>query len=250
MGGIWLSAVGLAAAAELAERARLVSDPAAETAAREAGSRLLERAEQTAVRGRPRTGRMGPEGVAWLARAHAEWSRVTGGSDPELWRRAVDAFTEATRGVDGYERARCRWRLAEALLGTGDRAGAAEQAALAAATAEAIGALPLHRAVAELVARGRLDVLDARLPRARTTPASALTARELQVLGLLAEGLTNREAGRRLFVSEKTVSVHVSNLLAKLGVRSRTEAVTVAHQRGLLADAVAAAAVSPPAARR
>ncbi|MFZ5871653.1 MAG: helix-turn-helix domain-containing protein, partial [Actinomycetota bacterium] len=105
--------------------------------------------------------------------------------------------------------------------------------------------------VAALVARGRLDLLDPSLPRDRLTEVPSLTPRELQVLGLLADGLTNREVGARLFVSEKTVSVHVSNLLAKLGARGRTEAVTIAHRNGLLAEAVAAArAVSPTAARR
>ncbi len=61
-----------------------------------------------------------------------------------------------------------------------------------------------------------------------------MTGREREVLGLVAEGLTNREVGKRLFISEKTVSVHLSNLMAKLNVSSRTEAVTVAHRRGLL----------------
>ena len=61
-----------------------------------------------------------------------------------------------------------------------------------------------------------------------------LTAREAEVLGLVAQGLTNRQIGERLFVSDKTVSVHVSNVLAKLGVSGRAEAVSVAHQRGLL----------------
>ena len=61
-----------------------------------------------------------------------------------------------------------------------------------------------------------------------------LTAREREVLTLVAEGLTNREVGRRLHISEKTASVHLSNLMAKLDVSSRTEAVTVARRRGLL----------------
>ncbi len=62
-----------------------------------------------------------------------------------------------------------------------------------------------------------------------------LTPRERQVLGLVAEGLTNRQVGARLYISEKTASVHLSNLMAKLGASSRTEAVTIAHRKGLLA---------------
>ena len=61
-----------------------------------------------------------------------------------------------------------------------------------------------------------------------------LTRREQEVLALVAEGLTNREIGARLFISEKTASVHLSNVMTKLNVSSRTEAVTVAHRRGLL----------------
>ena len=62
-----------------------------------------------------------------------------------------------------------------------------------------------------------------------------LTAREREVLALLAEGRTNREIGEALFMAEKTASVHVSRILAKLDVRSRTEAAAVAHRLGLAA---------------
>ena len=61
-----------------------------------------------------------------------------------------------------------------------------------------------------------------------------LTDREEEVLLLVAQGLTNRQIGERLFISAKTVSVHVSNVLAKLGASGRAEAVSLAHQRGLL----------------
>ena len=72
------------------------------------------------------------------------------------------------------------------------------------------------------------------LPGVRLAGADVLTAREAEVLGLVAQGLANRQIGERLFVSDKTVSVHVSNVLAKLGVSGRAETVSVAHQRGLL----------------
>jgi DNA-binding CsgD family transcriptional regulator len=64
-----------------------------------------------------------------------------------------------------------------------------------------------------------------------------LTAREREVLALVAQGRSNREIGLVLFISPKTVSVHVSNLLAKLSAAGRTEAVAVARRRGLLPDA-------------
>lgn len=64
---------------------------------------------------------------------------------------------------------------------------------------------------------------------------AALTARERDVLRLLARGRSNRQIGEELFISGKTASVHVSNILAKLGAASRTEAVAVAYRRGLIA---------------
>ncbi|MDE3129798.1 MAG: response regulator transcription factor, partial [Acidobacteriota bacterium] len=57
-----------------------------------------------------------------------------------------------------------------------------------------------------------------------------LTPRELQVLALLAQGATNRQIGASLYMAEKTASVHVSRILAKLDVRSRTQAAAVAHR--------------------
>ena len=90
-----------------------------------------------------------------------------------------------------------------------------------------MGAAPLQRAVAATMSR-------ARLAGAAATVDAVLTGREQEVLALVAEGMTNREIGKRLFISEKTASVHLSNLMAKLNVSSRTEAVTVAQRRGLL----------------
>ena len=145
---------------------------------------------------------------------------------PELWRAAVDAFGFG----HVYEEARSRRRLAEALLADGDRAGAAEQAALAHEVAVRLGAVPLRTAVEALARRGRLDVGGVRA----TEPGAVLTPREAEVLRLLAQGRTNRQVGAELYISEKTASVHVSNILAKLGANGRTEAVAIAAQRGLL----------------
>ncbi|MGH2802391.1 MAG: response regulator transcription factor, partial [Thermoleophilaceae bacterium] len=87
-----------------------------------------------------------------------------------------------------------------------------------------------------LAARARLRVEDAQPP----APAAAsdedpfgLTAREREVLALVAAGATNRQVGEELHMAEKTASVHVSRILAKLDVRSRTEAAAVAHRHGL-----------------
>ena len=226
LGAIWLSAMGLAAAGDLAEHARLVRDEAALTDALDAGTRLLAHARDVAREGSPRGGVMGPEGRAWLSRAEAEYSRIAGAADVELWQRTVDEFGYGNR----YEQARSRWWLAEALLAADQRDAAAAEARAAHTVAVELGARPLQRAVEALARRGRLDT-------GITAPESTgggLTPREHEVLVLLAEGLTNRQIGQRLYIAEKTASVHVSNILAKLGANGRTEAVTIAHRRGLL----------------
>jgi DNA-binding CsgD family transcriptional regulator len=226
LGGIWLSALGLAALADRAEGERLRGEDAAVAATVRRGAGLIERARETARRGRPRHGKIGPEGRGWLARAEAEWSRLEGPSDPEKWRVALDIFDYGYP----YEQARCRWRLAEALLGADRRKEASAEVAAAYEVAVRLGAVPLREALEALARRGRLE---AGLPvpvRADQT----LTARERDVLALLARGRTNRQIGRTLFISEKTASVHVSNILGKLGASGRTEAVAIASRRGLV----------------
>lgn len=127
-----------------------------------------------------------------------------------------------------YELARCRRRLAEALLAAGRREEAAEQAHAARDTAVRLGAVPLREALDTLVRRGRL----AKAPAAGEI--ADLTARESEVLRLLGRGRTNRQIGEELYISGKTASVHVSNILAKLGAASRTEAVGIAYREGLI----------------
>jgi NarL family two-component system response regulator LiaR len=65
-------------------------------------------------------------------------------------------------------------------------------------------------------------------------PVAQFTAREREVLGLVSEGFANKEIGRRLFISEKTVKTHVSNILAKLGVADRTQAAVLAIRNRLV----------------
>ncbi|MGF1661487.1 MAG: LuxR C-terminal-related transcriptional regulator, partial [Kineosporiaceae bacterium] len=141
-----------------------------------------------------------------------------------LWRRAADGFA----GFSEYERARSRGHLAAALLAAGCRDEATQELAAARRTAADLGARPLASALDVLARRAGIG------PGRR--PAGPLTPRETEVLALVAEGLTNRRIGERLFMAEKTVSVHVSRVIAKLGVTGRTEAVAVAHREGLLAD--------------
>src|SRR5699024_7615973 len=94
--------------------------------------------------------------------------------------------------------------------------------------AEQLGAEPLAEAVRSVGRRHRVV-----LPGGREN-LDLLTPRELSVLELVARGMTNKATGSELFISEKTVSVHVSRVMAKLGATSRTEAVALAMQRGIL----------------
>lgn len=174
----------------------------------------------------------GPEYLAWVARLAAEdlrW-RWLSQLDPPSAEELVDAWlaTEEAFVAYGnvYEIARVRARCAEVLRATGDAAGARVMADLARESAHALGAAPL---LAELTALGST----AQPARAHSYDVS-LTPRETEILALVAEGRTNGEIGKQLFISTKTVSVHVSNILGKLAASSRTEAAAIARRHGLL----------------
>jgi DNA-binding NarL/FixJ family response regulator/tetratricopeptide (TPR) repeat protein len=219
----WICAIGLVVQAELAERARAAGDAGSLRDAIAVGRMLLERA-QTAVE--QTRALHGVDLRAWHAKAEAEWTRVQGRSDPKAWLAAVEAFSYGAV----YEVARCRWRLAEALLAAGDREQATVAAQAARKTARRLGAEPLQAALELLARRGRLD-LGAGVPAERTL--AGLTPREVEVLRLLVEGRSNRQIAEQLFISGKTASVHVTNILAKLGVHSRLEAAATARHLGL-----------------
>ncbi|MFT7838155.1 AAA family ATPase [Saccharothrix sp. BKS2] len=226
LAGIRPAALGIAGYADLAGRARRQRERGAEAAAVAAGRELLAHARATAERGVPRTGVLGPEGRAWLARAVAEGSRLTGPGSPELWRDAVEGFGFGAV----FEQAVCRWRLVEALLGADRRDEAVGELRAAASVADRLAAAPL-RAALDLVARRARVSLREDVPRDRVDP---FTPRERAVLELVALGRTNRQVGEELRISEKTVSVHVSRVMAKLGASRRAEAVANALDRGLL----------------
>ncbi|MFI5952463.1 AAA family ATPase [Cryptosporangium sp. NPDC051539] len=204
------------------------------------GSALIAVVREHAAAARSRRGRLGgPESHAWVARAEAEWARLRwaagvdapgAGELVTVWRDAVEEFGYG----HPFERARSVARYAAALSATGDQSGAHREAEAAGAVAKALGAEPL---LAELEALGLLrGAGPARVPaRAAAERREAeLTPREQQVLELLALGRTNRQIGRALYISDKTVSVHVSNLMAKLGAGGRTEAAALARRAGLL----------------
>ncbi len=171
---------------------------------------------------------------ARLATARAELARARGESDPDLYAAAAAAWRAADRP---YPAALDDLARAETLAAAGDREAA--QAALdeVLVVAKSLGAPWLHEQACGLAARARLTA-DGKVPEAPaedvvTDDPFGLTPRERQVLELLARGATNREIGAELFMAEKTASVHVSRILAKLDVRTRTQAAAVAHRLGL-----------------
>ncbi|MEU9353715.1 AAA family ATPase [Streptomyces griseoloalbus] len=171
----------------------------------------------------------------WL---RAELRRAEGRPAPDAWSTAVEAVEPLGRP---YDLARVRFRLAEALLASGagddERARATELLRLVNAVARHLGAAPLARSATLLAQRARLALAPAgrAAAPAPADPADALglTGRERDVLRLVAAGHTNRRIAEELFISPKTASVHVSNILAKLGVSGRGEAAAVAHRLGL-----------------
>jgi DNA-binding CsgD family transcriptional regulator/tetratricopeptide (TPR) repeat protein len=242
LGRILLGALGVAAHADMAAAGLQPLDEATADA-----SQMVRIAEEAAERGLPRAGKLGPEGSAWLKRARAELTRLTGPPNPAAWQQVADAFGYETDGgtAVGYRQAYALLRRAEAVLASGGAHGTVEPDLRAAyATATSLGAEPLAGALRELARRAGV-----RLEAAGSVPSPGpdpLTPRERSVLALVAEGRTNRQVGAELFISEKTVSVHLSRVMAKLGASSRTEAVTVAYARGLLAPAGRELARSDP----
>jgi DNA-binding CsgD family transcriptional regulator/tetratricopeptide (TPR) repeat protein len=240
LGRIMLGALGAAAHVEMAAAGLQPVEEATE-AARE----MVRIAEQAAERGLPRAGTLGPEGTAWLRRARAELTRLTGPPDPAAWREVADAFGYETGGSGpcsgpapvGYRQAYALLRHAEAVLASGGARPQVEPDLRAAyATAITFGAAPLADALRRLAERAGVQ-LAAEPPGPVQAGPDPLTPRERSVLALVAEGGTNRQVGAELFISEKTVSVHLSRVMAKLGASSRTEAVSIAYARGLLAPA-------------
>jgi DNA-binding CsgD family transcriptional regulator/tetratricopeptide (TPR) repeat protein len=177
-----------------------------------------------------------PVVVGGLLLARAEQSRLEGRSDPERWRAAAVAWERLAYPFDA---AYARFRHAEALLASGPHLKQAETMLRPAhQTAVTLGAAPLQRQIELLARRGRLRLEDhaetAQAPAAPSPTASlGLTRREAEVLSLVAEGRTNRQIGQALFITPKTAGVHVSRILAKLGVASRGEAAAVAHRLGM-----------------
>jgi DNA-binding CsgD family transcriptional regulator len=178
---------------------------------------------------------------AYIALCEAEAARLAASPDPGPWRLAAGAWKSL---LQPYPQAYAHWRRAEALCNARRTGEAAKPLRLAHSISLRIGAKPLALEIELLAQRARiaLPAADTSLPP--PTPEhseshvdagadTGLTARQLEVLALIAEGRTNREIAEALFITEKTAGAHVSSILGRLGVRSRVEAATWAHRRHL-----------------
>jgi DNA-binding CsgD family transcriptional regulator len=233
-----LCLAGMAAEAAIAERAAARRDEEAYDQASRIAADLLDRARAEA----------GADGIAIigavrarLLTTEAEWTRVARQNDPDRWEEAAGAWDELG---SPWPAAYARWRLAQALP---ERGTAREEAMVplrqAWEAARELGARPLLAEVEMLARRARIalasePVTAGSAGSAASLPAApadelGLTPREREVLVLVAEGRTNRQIAEALFISDKTASVHVSNILAKLGVTNRAEAAVSAHSLGL-----------------
>jgi DNA-binding CsgD family transcriptional regulator len=177
-----------------------------------------------------RFGLAGPSADAYSAEQAALMARLRGNDTPRHWTAAVEGWATIGRC---WDEAVCRLRLAEASVAHGDRVAAAEELAAAHAIARRLGAQPLEADIRATT--GRWGISLPRMAHPGPPPAAhQLTAREREVLGLVADGLTNHEVARALAMSPKTASVHVSRILAKLQAGNRTEAVAIARRQGVL----------------
>jgi DNA-binding CsgD family transcriptional regulator/tetratricopeptide (TPR) repeat protein len=234
-----LAVTGVAIEADSAQRARDLGDAEAEADA-------IARSEIMLSRARAAAAEEGAMETAYARAAEAHHARARGVDPGDAWTIVAATWEALKRPLP----AAIAWRYAaEACLARADRDSAGAAAREALARARALGAAWLVRELEGLAARARLAVDEDAADAAAGANGDAsggragagdedpfgLTPRERQVLALVAQGATNREIGTELFMAEKTASVHVSRILGKLDVRSRTEAAAVAHRLGLAA---------------
>jgi DNA-binding NarL/FixJ family response regulator len=234
------AALGLRVEADRASLARSRRDVPGEDSAAAAARALAERVRDTA-RVTP-----SPPEAADLVLCEAELARAEGRSDPERWLETAEAFAAIGQA---YQAAYSRFREGEAALAAGGnraRAVAALNAAHAGATN--LGAAPLASEIEALARRARITLTepvpvepasshaDPSASSRHQEPPLGLTAREVDVLRLVAAGQTNPQIAEALYISRKTASHHVSSILSKLGVTTRVEAAGVAHRLGLDRD--------------
>jgi DNA-binding CsgD family transcriptional regulator len=225
-----LHVLALRAEATLAQHARSAADASAERTARSRAQALLDRVRTLVT---PDTWPLGSAPRETLLEAELcelEAQRAFGQDHADDWSRLAAHWEGLGRP---FRAAYARLREAEAALAEQlPRTRVADALTSARATAARLGAQPLLQEIELISRRARVRTGDqeAELPG----EVADLTPRELDVLHLIAQGRTNPEIGKALYMSPKTASVHVSRILSKLDVKTRTEAAGVAYRLGLL----------------
>ena len=220
--------------AELGKAARLAGDETALAQAREHMDRLGAIATRWRQEMAEPSSRLGEILALDAAQLEAERGRMEGSDRSAQWRDIADAWDRLGRP---FRSAMARWRQAEAADSAGEREIVATALRETHRVALELGARPLLDHLEVMARRLRLP-LGSKAASAGNAPARAygLTRREQEVLAEVAAGRTNREIAQTLFISESTAGVHVSNILGKLGVSTRTEAARVALDQGLVGD--------------
>jgi DNA-binding CsgD family transcriptional regulator/tetratricopeptide (TPR) repeat protein len=184
----------------------------------------------------------GALGHAYLLLCEAEAARASMTESADPWTKVVVEW----QLLDcPYPAAYAQWRQAEELFGSRARAQGTRALAAALQTATTLGCVPLENSLRTLARHAGVssDALagtpaEVSAPAAAQPPTSALlpvplTPREREVLMMLTRGYSNQQIARRLFITESTVSVHVSHIIAKLGVSNRLQAATAAQRLNL-----------------
>jgi DNA-binding CsgD family transcriptional regulator len=233
----WLIVLGMRACADLAEQGRARHDESVTRAAVSSAGDLeawVKRMGGNPFVDHPYVATIPAERATW----DSERSRLCGESDRDAWKAAAGAW--AALGCP-YRAAYAKWRDAESRLLAGEPS-AAVAALLRDAAAAANGHIPLSAAIRALANRARISLDTTSAPTEPSVAAApyGLTERELLVLRLLVAGRSNGEIGAQLFISRKTASVHVSNILRKLGVSNRAQAAALAERAGLITSSTPA----------
>ena len=219
-----IAALAIRIEADALDAARLTGHRADPTASQARAERILATAHEATRRIAGAAGGLSPVFSLLETLARAQLSRIPGPADVDLWHQ-VAGHELADAHLAGYARMQhaagllTRHRRQEATVALRDAEAAARQ----------LAAAPLRAEIASLAHRARIDLAaPAPAPSPNLDPVG-LTPREREVITLLSDGLSNAEIARTLYISEKTASVHVSNILRKLGVTSRLQAAT--HSR-------------------
>ena len=224
--------VGAWPLAELGATARQAGDEEMLARSREELQAALTLAEERRSALRP-SGRLEELAALDLAEVDTLRSRLEGTDTTVQWQALADRWAAIDRP---FRTALARWHQAETAERADDRDGAVLALRAAYDIASDLGARPLLGHLDAMARRLRVRLGGTQTTSAKPQRAYGLTKRESEVLIEVAAGRTNREIAERLFISESTAGVHVSNILGKLSVSTRTEAARVALDQGLVAN--------------